>query len=1240
MFKQLPDKLNYPEIEQDILKFWEENDIFNKSLEARKDAPNYSFYEGPPTVNGKPGIHHVMARTIKDAVCRYKTQKGFYVRRQAGWDTHGLPVELAMEKQLGFKDKSEIEQYGIAEFNAKCKEMVFSNIEQDLGWGYLTERMGYWVDLSTAYITCKLDYVESVWWALKQFFAQGLIYRGFKVIPQSPTIATPLSSHELSLGYKEVKDPNCYLQLKVVASPIKELEDAYLLVWTTTPWTLFANVALACGVDYDYVLVKNGEKKIVLAESRLSVLDGEYEILKRFKGNELVGTSYEQILPYCKIDKEKEPQALTILAGDFVTTADGSGIVHLAPAFGEDDYQMSLKYKIPFLQPVTPDGKFKEELGKKWAGRTIKAFKYEDGRTTEGSDKDIAIELKENDKIYKYSKDYVHNYPHCWRTGNPIMYYARESWFIRSTAYREKMIDLNKTINWQPKEIGEGRFGNWLDEVKDWSLSRDRYWGTPLPIWVNENDKEDMLAIGSIEELLEGLYETEDGKRVPVSEAPVPFDLHRPFVDNVILSKDGKTYRRTKEVIDVWFDSGAMFFAQFHYPFENKELFEKNFPGDFIAEGVDQTRGWFYTLHNIATALFNNVAFKNIVVNELILDKKGVKMSKSLGNTVDPFDIMSKYGADATRWYLLASTPPWRTTLFNEDDIAKTVLADFFRSLTNTYAFFALYANIDGFDGTEQWIDYSERPEIDKWIISKFHSLIADYTQFMDDYDLTKACRAVQDFTINELSNWYIRRNRRRFWKGEKDNDKIAAYQTLHHILTWLCDIIAPISPFIAEDLFQRLQFDFDRKKLSYQENQCSYQHRIINYFNNQRTTCKKVTLNEKLAELTAQTAHSTDQNLENNEQNGAELHKKCQKQIHKSEQLITSSEQLLRQSGDMIKTDEKLYKKVSDVSKTLYEMSDKIVDIRERLLRKNDEILASVGELEHRENVLSVHLDIMPLSNNALIDIDLERRMAMAQKIVSLARFLREKSKLRIRQPLRRILIPVNSPAERRDIQQVAEIIKEELNIKDIEFVTDDTSNIITKVAKGNFKTLGKKFGKQTQDIANAIKELTNAQIRELEREKKLIITTPATPLDVNNSTSVNGGEGSSITIELEDVEIASNDIEGWLVTNEGAVTVALDTSLDDDLIKEGIAREFVSRVQNLRKDSGFEVVDRIHISLACDINTKAAILAKHDYVCNETLCDSVEFVIDRTQTIPEGAGFTEIDFLDGKISVKVERV
>lgn len=819
MFKQLPSQINYAELEKDILAFWKEHNIFNETLEARKNSPSFSFFEGPPTVNGKPGIHHVMARTIKDAVCRYKTQQGYFVRRQAGWDTHGLPVEIAMEKELGFKDKKDVEKYGIKQFNDKCKEFVFKNIQMEHGWSYLTARMGYWVNMDDAYITCTNDYIESVWWALKQFFDKGLIYRGFKIMPVSPTLSTPLSSHELAQGYRKVKDPNCYIRLNVISSAIEAVNGSKLLVWTTTPWTLFANVALAVNPDIDYVCVvnryKNEEECLVLAESRLNILDGDYEIIARFKGSQLVGTKYEQILPYCKIDRNEYPNALSVLPADFVTTTDGSGIVHIAPAFGEDDYNIYLAFRLPFLQPVDAFGRFTDELQggneiadvtlPNFSGRTIKTFTYEDGHIEQGSDKDIVILLKQLGRIYRSSNDYEHDYPHCWRTGNPIMYYAREAWFIASSKYKEAMLKNNEAINWHPEEIGNGRFGNWLKEVKDWNLSRDRYWGTPLPLWVNETDSNDIIAVGSIDELRHGIYVSEDGIRTPVSEFN-DIDLHRPFVDNIIFEIDNKVYRRTREVIDVWFDSGAMFFAQFHYPFSNKELFDNNFPGDFIAEGVDQTRGWFYTLHNIATALFNKPAFKNIIVNELILDKKGEKMSKSKGNTVDPFMIMDKYGADATRWYLISSTPPWKTTLFDEDSIAKTVIADFFRSLTNTYNFFALYANIDNYDGSESQIPYNERPEIDRWIISRLNTLIKNYTEYMDNYDLTKACRAVQEFSVNELSNWYIRRNRRRFWKGVQDNDKIAAYQTLHEVLLTLCSLLAPVSPFIAEDLYQRLK--------------------------------------------------------------------------------------------------------------------------------------------------------------------------------------------------------------------------------------------------------------------------------------------------------------------------------------------------------------------------------------------------------------------------------------------------
>lgn len=1079
MYKPLPEKLSYPEQEKVILKYWEENKIFEKTLELRKNSKYFSFYEGPPTVNGKPGIHHLLARTIKDSVCRYKTMQGYYVRRQAGWDTHGLPVEIAVEKHLGLKNKSDVEAFGIDKFNAECKKFVYKNIDMDLGWRYLTKRMGYWLDLDSAYITCTQEYVESIWWALKQFFDKGLIYKGFRVVPQSPTIETPLSHHELSLGYKDVKDPNVYLKLKVTQTSIKEIEDTYLVVWTTTPWTLLSNVALAVGEDIDYVLVENKRKfknemlvdKLVLAESRLSALDGDYEILEKFKGKDLVGTEYEQIFSYVKIDKNEYPEALSILPGNFVSTKDGSGIVHMAPAFGEDDYAMSLKHKIPFVQHVTPNGHFTEDQGK-FAGRAIKNFTYTD-HTEEGADKDIIIALKYAGKIYRSTNDYIHSYPHCWRTGNPIMYYARDSWFIKSPEYKDEMTKLNKEIFWQPPEIGSGRFGNWLEDVRDWSLSRDRFWGTPLPIWVSE-DGEDVFAIGSQAELKEGLYEFEDGKRVPVSECGIEIDLHRPFVDHIVFEKNGKTYRRIPEIVDAWFDSGAMPFAQLHYPFENVELFEKIFPGDFIAEGVDQTRGWFYTLHNIATALFGKPAFKNIVVNDLVLDKKGKKMSKSLNNTVDPFQVMEEYGADAVRCYFMINNPPWKPTLFNAENLKKTILSDFFRSLTNTYAFFALYANIDEYDGTEELIAIENRPEIDRWIISRVNTLRKDFIEFMDVYELTKAYRAIQDFVINELSNWYIRRNRRRFWKGEKDSDKIAAYQTLREVLLDVLQMMAPVAPFLTENLYLRL------KDNSYPE---------------------------------------------------------------------------------------------------------------------------------------SIHLLDLKKADESLINPELEERMALAQTIVFLARSLREKSKLRVRQPLKRILIPISSPKQKRDIQYFGDIIKEELNIKSIDFVTDD-SEIVKRSAKPNFKVIGKKFSKLTKKVALLIKELKESDINTIEKEGQL-------HFDI---------DGEKVEITMADMVLVSEDIKGWLVASEASITVALDTQLDQELINEGIAREFVSRIQNHRKKSGLEVTDRINIQYSGPKNLVDAVNVMQDYIRNETLSESIIF--DKNI---EGS---EFDIDDMKLTIKIDKV
>lgn len=1083
MFAPLPDDFSYPNIEQEVLVFWHQERIFERSLLDREGSPHFTFYEGPPTVNGKPGLHHLIARTLKDMMCRYKTMRGYYVPRRAGWDTHGLPVELAVEKELGLTQKNQIDSFGIEQFNTACKTSVYRNIDMAEGWRSFTERTGYWIDLDSAYITCTNDYIESVWWALKQFFEKGLIYRGFRIVPQSPTIETPLSSAELALGYREVKDPNCYIKLRVLSSPHASIEGAELLVWTTTPWTLISNTALAVGEDIEYVLVRNTrslkqgnekiqvENKLVLASARLGALDGETEVLDTFRGSDIVGTVYEQIFPYVHIDRNEFPNALTVLPGTFVSTGDGSGIVHLAPAFGADDYEMLKTYNLPFLQPVTPGGRFTDEAGE-FAGRTVKTFTYPD-HTEEGADKDIVIALKKLDKIYRSSNDYVHSYPHCWRTDNPIIYYARDSWFIKSPAYKDRMIELNKEIKWQPAEIGSGRFGNWLEEVKEWNLSRDRYWGTPLPIWVSD-DKEEMFAIGSIAELLEGWYENPDGTRVSVVEHKEELDLHRPFVDKIVFERNGKTFRRTHEVIDVWFDSGSMPFAQFHYPFENKELFEKSFPGDFIAEGIDQTRGWFYTLHNIATALFDKPAFKSIIVNEMVLDKNGQKMSKSRGNTVDAFDIMDKYGADAIRWYLMVNNPPWRPTLFNEEDIRNTVLADFFRTLRETYKFFALYANIDELDGTEEPIALENRQEIDRWIISKLHSTMNEFQRLMDDLEVTRACRLVQEFAINDVSNWYVRRNRRRFWKGERDNEKLAAYQTLRETMLGIVQMIAPVAPFLSEYLYQRL--------------------------------------------------------------------------------------------------------------------------------RTKDE-------------PTSIHLVEMQQPDESTIDADLERRMARAQLIVFLARSLRERSRIKTRQPLRRLLIPVRSIQERRDIQAVESIIAEEVNVKGIEYMSDDTG-IVRKSVKPNFKVLGRKFGKETQQIATFIRSMDMGQIARLETSGSIGFTI----------------DGASYTVEAEDVEIASEDIEGWLVASQNGTTVALDTEIDDVLRNEGMAREVTSRIQTLRKDSGFDVTDRISAQYEAPEAIRSAITAMRDYICAETLCTELAFVSDL-----EG---TELDINDQKVVIRITRV
>lgn len=1028
MFKQYSDKVKYPEIEERVLKFWKEKKVFEKSISTRSDAKPYTFYEGPPTANGKPGIHHVMARTLKDLVCRYKTLQGYQVKRQGGWDTHGLPVEIEVEKQLGIKNKSEIPEFGVAKYNKACRESVFTY--KDL-WEQMTDRMGYWLDLDTAYVTCTNNYIESVWWALKTMFDKGLIYKDYKIVPQCPRSETVLSSHELALGYKETKDPSVYIKMKVTSEELKSDDgDTFFLVWTTTPWTLLSNVALAVGDEVDYVKIKIDDHYLILAEARLSVITEEYEVVAKYKGADLADKEYEQLFDFCKVDK----RGFFLVTGDFVSTEDGSGIVHIAPAFGADDYELSKQFDLPFLQPVKRNGTFVEDIPE-IGGKFVK-----------DADPDIIYMLKQKGQLYR-KETIVHSYPFSWRFDDvPIIYYARESWFIKTTEIADRMVELNKTINWCPPEVGAGRFGNWLEDNKDWALSRDRYWATPLPIWVSEDG--DQHCVGSIEDLKKG-YVERDGKRVSVADLPEEeIDLHKPFVDDVKFEINGKEYLRTPELIDVWFDSGAMPFAQLHYPFENKEYFENRYPADFICEGIDQTRGWFYTLHAIGAMLFDNVTYKNVVVNELILDKNGLKMSKSKGNTVNPFDLFDKYGADATRWYLVTTSPPWRPTLFDEEGIVE-VQRKFFGTLMNTYSFFTLYANLDNFDFSAEMVPYEKRPEIDRWIISKVSSLVKEYESLMDNYELTKAARAVQDFTIEELSNWYVRRCRRRFWKSEVNENKIAAYQTLYECLEVIAKLTAPFAPFVAEELYQNL------------------------------------------------------------------------------------------------------------------------------------------NSVTKRNASESVHLVEFP--KPLYIDKDLEEKMDIAQKVVYITRSMRAKANLKVRQPLAKIMIAVDK-AKRDAVKKMEDVILEEVNIKEL-VVLEDDAGIVNKSAKPNFKSIGPKYGKIVKVVANAIRELDNDTVLKLEAEGSL-------PLDV---------DGENVTITIDDVEIISTEIEGWVVETEEAVTVAIDSELTDELIAEGYSREFVNRVQNMRKDFGLDLMDRISIGFSGDEKLIKSIEMFTDYISNETLATTI---------------------------------
>jgi isoleucyl-tRNA synthetase len=1014
MFKEIAGKVNIPEIEKEILNFWEKNLIFDKSLKIREKARPFVFYEGPPTANGRPGIHHVMSRTIKDVVCRYKTMKGFRVNRKAGWDTHGLPVEIEVEKKLNIEGKEGIEEYGIGKFNEQCKESVF-HYKKD--WDDLTRRIGFWLDLNDPYITFHNDYIESIWWILKNFYDRNLIYKGFKILPYCPRCETPLSSHEVSQGYKEVKDPSIYIKFRLVNQP-----DTYFLVWTTTPWTLISNVALSVHPEVDYLKVSQNGEFIIIAEPRASaVLGGEFKIIERYKGKQLENQKYEPLFTFVPLDKE----AFYVVLGDFVTTEDGTGIVHIAPAFGEDDYNVGQKYNLPVVRPVNQSGEF-EEIVTDYKSKFVK-----------DADPDIIGDLKKRNLLFR--KEMVeHSYPHCWRCDSPLLYYARDSWYIRTTQFKENMLKNNAQIAWYPPEVGEGRFGEWLKNNVDWALSRDRYWGTPLNIWVCE-ECQHHLCIGSIEEL------RKKGKNVPDS-----IDLHKPFVDEVSIpcEKCRGEMKRVPEVIDVWFDSGSMPYAQWHYPFENKKIFEENFPADFICEGVDQTRGWFYSLLAISTLLFDKPAFKNIIVNELILDKEGQKMSKSRGNAVVPEEVISQYGVDPLRWYFVTVSAPWVPKRFDLEAIAE-VYRKFFDTLFNTYSFFALYANIDHFQPTLKTVPVNERPEIDRWILSLLYTTVKQVTEKLENYDLTRAARIISDFLLDDVSNWYVRRNRRRFWKGEMNSDKISAYQTLYEVLLTLSQMIAPVTPFVAEELYQNLR-------------------------------------SEKMP-----------------------------------------------------------------------------------------------------ESVHLLHYPELTAEMKRHQDHDLENRMRNAQLVVSLARSIRNEVKLKVRQPLSEMVVASPSKSVRESINQTANIIKDEINVKKI-ITVEKSSDIVLKKAKPQYKQLGPKAGKLMKKVAEIIENLSEETLEHLEKTGQIT-------LDV---------DGVQIHINREDVEFFEEiKQENWIVGREGGILIALNTQITPELESEGIAREFINRIQNLRKEAGFEVTDRIIIGYQAPEKIRNAIECLADYIMSETL-------------------------------------
>ncbi|MFM9402148.1 isoleucine--tRNA ligase [Myroides odoratimimus] len=1103
-------------VASEMLEFWKEQSIFEKSISTREDNKPFVFFEGPPSANGKPGIHHVMARAIKDIFCRYKTQKGFQVKRKAGWDTHGLPVELGTEKELGITKEDIGTKITVEEYNQACKRTVMRYTDL---WNDLTEKMGYWVDMNDPYVTYKSKYMESVWWLLKQIYDKDLLYKGYTIQPYSPKAGTGLSSHEINQpgAYKDITDTTIVAQFKAIDETLPEFLKGFgtihFLAWTTTPWTLPSNTALTVGPKIDYVLVKSfnqytgeainvvlgkplvgkqfaGKFAAVETEEELNAYkEGDkkipYFVVKEFKGADLVGAKYEQLLPYV-LPYQNPKNAFRVISGDFVTTEDGTGIVHTAPTFGADDAKVA-KEATPEVPPmlildadenpvplVDLQGRFVKELGD-LGGKYVKNEYYDEGQAPERSvDVEIAIRLKEENKAFKVEK-YVHSYPHCWRTNKPVLYYPLDSWFIKITEVKERMFELNEEVNWKPKATGEGRFGNWIKNANDWNLSRSRFWGIPLPIWRSE-DKTEELVVGSVEELMNeinksmaaGIQTANPFEGFVVGDMSEEnydkVDLHKNVVDNIVLvSPSGKPMRRESDLIDVWFDSGSMPYAQWHYPFENKDLIDNNksYPADFIAEGVDQTRGWFYTLHAIATLVFDTKAYKNVVSNGLVLDKNGLKMSKSLGNTVDPFDTLAEHGPDATRWYMISNANPWDNLKFDLDGITE-VRRKFFGTLYNTYNFFALYANIDGFKYEEQDIPLAERPEIDRWILSELNTLVQRVDEFYAEYEPTKAARAITDFVTENLSNWYVRLCRRRFWKGEYAQDKIAAYQTLYTCLLTVAKLGSPIAPFFMDKLYR---------------------------------------------DLTLAT---------------------------------------------------------------------------------------------HGESFESVHLANFPEFKEEFVDKALESRMQKAQIISSLVLSLRKKEMIKVRQPLQRVMIPVLDDNQRNEILAIADLIKAEVNVKEIELL-DDASGILVKQIKPNFKTLGPRFGKDMGLIANKIQGFGQEEIALLERNGEIT-------LELSEK---------SVTLTVADVEITSQDIEGWLVANEAGLTVALDITISPELRKEGISRELVNRIQNIRKDSGFEVTDKIVVKILEEKEIKEAVLANEDYIKSETLTHTLEFVTELSEGV-----------------------